>query len=170
MRQGAAGGGSLDAAGWVIVTRGLKPMSSTIHKRSIHIDAPVEKVFDHVKDPQKQMNAHYQRDSAVTEQAMTSDAGEGSTWRWMGHVWLIYLAGTMTREEYVPNERIVDRSSTGVLQTFTVEPDDSGTRLSLAVEVYSKVPWLDRIEDAIVWDGDRDLDTCLENIKSAIET
>lgn len=145
-------------------------MSSTIHKRSIHIDAPVEMVFDYVKDPQKQMDAHYQRDSAVAQQAMTPDAGEGSTWRWMGHVWLIYLAGTMTREEYVPNERIVDRSSTGVLQTFTVEPDDSGTRLSLAVEVYSKVPWLDRLEDAIVWDGDRDLDTWLENIKGAIET
>jgi hypothetical protein len=144
-------------------------MSSTTHKRSIHVDAPVAKVFDHVKDPQKQMDAHYQRDSAVTAQRMTPDAGAGSTWRWMGHVWFIYLAGTMTREEYVLNERIVDRSSTGVLQTFTVEAEDSGTRLSLAVEVYSKVPGLDRIEDAIVWDGDRDIDTWLENIKSAIE-
>lgn len=27
-------------------------MVKELHKRSVHIDAPVEKVFDYVKDPQ----------------------------------------------------------------------------------------------------------------------
>ena len=30
----------------------LRAMIKELHKRSVHIDAPVEKVFDYVKDPQ----------------------------------------------------------------------------------------------------------------------
>jgi len=36
----------------------------------------------------------------------------------------------MTREEYLPNERIVDHSNTGGVWTFTFEPDEAGTTLS----------------------------------------
>jgi hypothetical protein len=76
----------------------------------------------------------------------------------------------MTREVYVPNERIVDHSSTGPVWTFTFKPDATGTTLSLACGVSSKVPLLDKLEDAVFWNGDRDLDAWLENFKKAIET
>ena len=97
------------------------------------------------------------------------DAGKGSTWQWQSHLLFLPFHGTMTREDYVPHERIVDRSSTGVLWTFTLEPDDAGTTLTMEVEVSSSVPFLDKIEDKVFWKGDQDLDTWLGRYKEAIE-
>jgi hypothetical protein len=75
----------------------------------------------------------------------------------------------MTREEYVPNERIVDHSSTGPVWTFTFEPDPDGSTLSLAMELSTKVPLLDKLEAAIFSKGDQDLDAILGSFKKAIE-
>lgn len=146
-------------------------MSSTKHTRSIHIDAPVEQVFDYVKDPQKQWDAYeLGGKSTLVMEDIAPDAGKGSTWKWHGHLMFIPMHGTSTREEYVPNERIVDVSSTGVAYSFAFDPDDTGTTLTMEVEVSSKVPLLDKIEDKIAWKGDKDLDTWLGNFKKAIET
>ena len=145
-------------------------MTSTTHTRSIHIDAPVEKVFDHVKDPQNQWQAYeLAGKNTIAEKDVAPEAGQGSTWTWQGHFLFIPIHGTMTREEYVPNKRIVDHSTTGVLWTYTFEPDDSGTTLTMEVEVTSKVPFLDKVEDKFAWHGDDDLDTWLGNFKRAIE-
>lgn len=141
-------------------------------KRSIHIEAPVEKVFDHIKDPHNQFDSYYTNDKpGVAEVDMAPDSGEGSTWKWMSGVLLfIHLHGTMTREAFVPNERIVDRSSTGIVWTYTVKPDQTGTILSLEAEFSTPAPFLDRIGDKVFWNADRDLDTMLGNLKRAIET
>jgi hypothetical protein len=149
-------------------------MTTTTHKRSIHIDAPVEKVFEHVKDPRHFYEAFAsmspQDPPRITDITMTPE-GVGSTYEWTSHLWsLLYIGGTMTREDYVPNERIVDHSSTGVDWTFTFEPDQAGTRLSLASDVSSRVPLADKIIDAVAWNGDRDLDAILGSLKKAIET
>ncbi len=145
-------------------------MTSTTHTRSIHIDAPVEKVFDYVKDPHNQWDAYEMTDKAtIAEKEIAPDAGEGSTWRWQSHVLFIPTHGTMTRESYVPNERIVDHSTTGVRWTYGFEPDEAGTTLTMQVEVSSKVPFVDKIEDRIAWNGDHDLEAWLGNFKKALE-
>ena len=145
-------------------------MTSTTHTRSIHIVAPVEKVFDYVKDPANQWVAYELTErSSVTEEEVAPEMGKGSTWRWQGHLLFIPLHATLTRLEYVPNERIVDRSSTDVVWSYTFEADDAGTALTMEVEVSSKVPFLDKIEDKVAWHGDQDLDTWLGNFKQAIE-
>jgi hypothetical protein len=74
----------------------------------------------------------------------------------------------MTREEYVSNERIVDHSSTGPVWTFTFEPDPNGTTLSLAMELSTRVPLLDKLEAAVFSNGDEDLDAILDSFKKAI--
>ena len=74
------------------------------------------------------------------------------------------------REECIPNDRIVDRSSTGPVWTFTFEPDPTGTTLSLAMEYSTRVPLMDKAVDRVSWNGDRDLDTILANYKKEIET
>jgi uncharacterized protein YndB with AHSA1/START domain len=146
-------------------------MTSTAHSRSIHIDAPVEKVFDYVKEPHNQWDAYEMTAQAtLSELEIAPDAGEGSTWKWQSHLLFIPIHGTMTREVYVPNERIVDHSTTGVRWIHTCEPDEAGTTLTLEVEVSSPVPFLDKIEDRIAWKRDRDLETWLGNLKKAIET
>jgi hypothetical protein len=145
-------------------------MTSTTHTRSIHIEAPVQKVFDYVKDPQHQWEAYDLVDkSTILAKDVAPDAGKGSTWTWQGHLAFIPVHGTMTREDYVVNERIVDHSTTGVLWTYTFDPDDAGTTLTMEVEVSSKVPYVDKVEDKIAWKGDKDLETWLGNFKKAIE-
>jgi uncharacterized protein YndB with AHSA1/START domain len=146
-------------------------VSTTSHSRSIHIDAPVEKVFDYVKDPRHYYDAYWQEQKpGVTEVQLAPEAGVGSTWSWIGHWLFVYLHGTSTREEYVANERIVDRSSTGGSFTFTFEPDEAGTTLTLEIAVSMPVPLADKVIDALAWQRDRDLDTMLGNLKTAIET
>lgn len=150
--------------------KGAVTMTATSHTSSIHIDAPVETVFEHVKDPQKQFDAYYQKEKPIIPaMEMAPDAGEGSTWQWQGHLLFLPIHGTNTREEYVPNKRFVDHSSTGPRMTFTFEPDQSGTTLTLFYEFDTKVPFLDKVTDTVVWNPDRDLGTWLSNLKAAIE-
>ncbi len=145
-------------------------MTTTTHKRSIHIDAAVEKVFGYVKDPRHFFDAMPggSRDS-LTDVTLTPE-GVGSTYAWQGPGFVFHVHGVMTREEYIPNERIVDRSSTGPVWTWTFEPDPKGTTLSLAFEWSTKVPLMDKAVDLVAWRGDRDLDTILASMKKKIET
>ena len=147
-------------------------MTTTTHKRTVHIDAAVQAVFDYVKDPRHFLNAMPGSDpthNAVTDVTLTPE-GVGSTYAWKSGTFGFHIHGVMTREEYIPNERIVDRSSTGPVWTFTFEPDPAGTTLSLAFEWSTKVPLMDKAVDRVFWKGDRDLDVMLANLKKGIET
>lgn len=149
-------------------------MIKELHKRSVHVDAPVEKVFDYVKDPYHFFEAfdeEWRRHMALAEVDATPDFGVGSTFRLMGRMFLLFhMEWELTREEYVPNERIVDRATIGGMWISTFEPDDAGTTLSMAFGWSSKVPLVGEIADRIGWDGDKDLDTMLANLKKAIES
>ena len=155
-------------------------MSTTSHTRSIHVDAPVEKVFDYIKDPHNfsavmsehpgsRVVSHIK--SELTDVSLAEDAGLGSTWSFKGALFIFHFDATFTREEYVPNERIVDRNAdAGTSWSFTVEPADTGTTLGMGFAMSSKVPLLDKVEDRLSWDGDSDLDTMLALFQKAIET
>ena len=155
-------------------------MSTTTHTRSIHVDAPVAKVFDHVKDPHSfyevmrefpgsRLTGHVKAE--LTDVTMKPDGGLGSTWSFKGALFVFHFDATFTREEYVPNERIVDHNpEADTTWTFTVAPDETGTTLGMAFAFSSRVPLLDKVEDRIYWDGDGDLDTMLGLFKKAIET
>lgn len=144
-------------------------MTTTTHKRSIHIDAPVERVFDYVKDPQKYFDAWFESTSKITD-IKIAEEGVGTTYEWTTSVLhFFHINGVMTRQEYVPNQRFVDRSSTGPVWTYTFEPDQTGTTLSIEFDLSSKVPFADKVLDSVAWDGDRDLDSLLANLKKAIE-
>ncbi|NYD43252.1 hypothetical protein [Nocardioides panaciterrulae] len=54
--------------------------------------------------------------------------------------------------------------------TFTTEPDPTGTTLSLRFDYSTKVPFMDRVVDRVLWHADRDLDTMLTTMKRAIES
>lgn len=111
-------------------------MIKELHKRSVHIDAPVEKVFDYVKDPHHFFEAfddEWRRHMALADVNATPDIGVGSTFRLMGRMFLLFhVEWELTREEYVPHERIVDHATIGGMWSSTFEPDETGTTLSLA--------------------------------------
>lgn len=154
-------------------------MSSTTHTRSIHIDAPVAKVFDYIKDPHNfykvmdefhgsRLTGHVKAE--LTDVTMAPDGGIGSTWSFKGALFIFHYDATLTREEYVPNERIVDSNpAAGATWTCTFEPDETGTMFSLGFTTSTKLPLLDKAVDWVSWDADHDLDTMLGIFKKAIE-
>lgn len=146
-------------------------MTTTKHKKSVHVDAPVEKVFDYVKDP-----AHFyaampagKHEKNVLGNVKVAPEGVGTTYEWTAREFGIKVSGVMTREEYVVNERIVDRSSTGPIWTWTFEPDGAGTTLTLAYEYSTRIPLVDKVVDKIAWNADEYLETMLAVYKEAVE-
>jgi hypothetical protein len=148
-------------------------MVKQLHTRSVHIDAPVKRVFTYVKDPHHFFEAfdeEWRRHMALVEVNSTPEQ-VGSTFRLMGRMFLLFhMEWVMTREEYVPNKRSVDHANTGGVWTFTFEPDETGTTLTGSFGWSSKVPFVGELMDRVGWDGDHDLDLMLANLKKGIET
>ena len=147
-------------------------MTTTTHKKSVHVDAPVEKVFDYVKDPvhfYAAMPAGKHEENVLGDVKVTPE-GVGTTSKWTSREFGIkVISGVLTRQEYVVNERIVDRSSTGPIWTWTLEPDGAGTTLTLDYEYSTRIPLVDKVVDKIAWNADKDLETILAADKEAVE-
>lgn len=147
-------------------------MPTTWHRRSTHIDAPVRTVFDYVKDPHHFFEAFPEKDRAHTAiaEVMTTPEGVGSTFTMMGRIFLVFhMEWVLTREEYVLDTRIVDRSNTGGVFEYGFEPEGTGTLLTVAFGWSSPVPLAAEFIDRMSWNGDEDLDVMLGNLKKAIE-
>ncbi|WES63790.1 hypothetical protein P0L94_15125 [Microbacter sp. GSS18] len=149
-------------------------MTTVTHTSHVHVDAPVERVFAHVKMPENfyaAMNGTFRAGDAghITKMEMAQDDGVGSVYEWESRVMMIPFHATTTREEFVPDEKIVDHTSTGVTWICTLEPEDGGTKLVQTAEVSSKVPGWARLEDLMAWKGDEDLAKMLAFYKEAIE-
>ena len=141
------------------------------HTRTIHVDAPVEKVFDQVKDLGHFMAAMRVLGEGITVgNVSATPEGVGSTGEWKDRVLGIPITASLTCEEFVTNERIVYRSSTGPVWTLTVTPDESGTTMGLAFEYHSKMPFFATIVDHVMWDPDRDLDRLLSSLGAQVAT
>jgi uncharacterized membrane protein len=66
--------------------KGVAAMPTTTHTRSVHIDAPVETVFEYVKDPENffavMYRAHPRLSGQITRRS--TEVEEGSTYEWSG--------------------------------------------------------------------------------------
>ncbi len=108
-------------------------------KRSIHIEAPVEKVFDLVKDP-RYVPQGVTMDFAVTDVKLT-DEGVGTYYSWVTKTPVLRIQGFNVYTEFVPNQRITDRCSLPFVgdMTYSCEPEGSGMKLTL--EAHSRSFW-----------------------------
>jgi uncharacterized protein YndB with AHSA1/START domain len=99
-------------------------------KRSIHIEAPVEKVFDFFKDPRNMPEA-IAAPFAVKDVKLTEE-GVGTYYSWVTKTPVLRMEGFDVYTEFVPNQRITDRSSMGLPGdwTFSFEPEGSGMQLT----------------------------------------
>ncbi len=100
-------------------------------KRSIHIEAPVEKVFDTVKNP-RYVPEGVTMAFEVTDVKLTGE-GVGTYYRWASKTPVLRFEGFDVYTEFVPNQRITDRSSSSVVGDITIsfEPEGSGTKLTM---------------------------------------
>jgi uncharacterized protein YndB with AHSA1/START domain len=100
-------------------------------KRSIYIEAPVEKVFDVIKDPRyvpEGVTMHFD----VTDVKLTGE-GVGTYYRWVTKTPGLRIEGFDVYTEFVPNQRITDKSSSAMVGDITIsfEPEGSGTKLTM---------------------------------------
>lgn len=133
------------------------------HTHSIHIDAPVEKVFHYVEDPEHFV-AQMANEATVAAVERTPDGlvtSYQTKYRQLG----MHLTADITREEQVVNKRIVDHSSLGVVFTYSFEPDDTGTTLTLAWDAST----LMKVLDAAFFHSDKDVEAGLAAWKREIE-
>lgn len=137
------------------------------HVRSVHIAAPVTEVFEYVKDPHSFVAADPEP-VRLSEVSLTPE-GIGSSWCTSWHVFGLPFHAAVTREELVPNERIVDHASTGVTWTYTTTPEGSGTTLSLGYAISTRVRVANKILDRIFRNQEQQFDKMLASYKQAIE-
>jgi len=133
--------------------------------KSIAINAPVEDVFDHLKDPAK---SWVDFTTKVRDIKPTPD-GVGTTFVWESKVFGFHVTGTNEYTEVVPNRRLVVSASKGFVFAFALEPEGAGTLLTLAEE---DVPsnWAEAAFDAVAMKlTEHDLDTWLTSVKTAVE-
>ncbi len=102
---------------------------------SVHIDAPVKKVFDFYKDPRNQwstMSDQVIKHGKITDAKMTKE-GVGTYDSWTINYAGLRMEGFDVVTEFVPNERMTSRSSRPSIGTVTCtfEPEGSGTRFTI---------------------------------------
>ncbi len=143
-------------------------------KRSIHIEAPVEKVFDTVFDTIKDpaiMHGVVRVDVKIDDVKVTKEGvGTYYSWRWR-------IAGVPVQggfdvlTDVVPGKHITDRSSNAMVGTwdFDVEAEGSGTKLTLEHHPQSfwRIPPLRGLTDVV---RGRMSDSYMLRLKDTIET
>ncbi len=138
-------------------------------ENSISIDAPVEKIFNYISE---QTNLPEIWPSLVEITDMKPLPNGGYTNRWTYKMAGIRLSGTSEDVEYVTNERIVSKTKGGVdsTQTWTLQPEGSGTKVTFGVEYTMPIPVLGKLAETVITKmNEREGKTILENLKSVME-
>ena len=123
---------------------------------TFHVDVPPEKLFDAVTDPESQ-SGRAMKVEVVTE----TPEGVGTTLRYFYQVLGMRLrGGTYSYSEYVPGRRFTwDFSNGGVAMaltggpasaTWTFEPADGGTDVTVQSEFETRIPGLNHIARGIM--------------------
>lgn len=135
---------------------------------AITIHAPVEQVYDFVKDVGKLWACH--PDVAVRDVVLTPE-GVGSHAEWYVRMLFLHYEGHVEFTEVVPNQRIVAKSSAGPVFTFTLVPQDDGyTDFRSVVEWSYDVPVVGRpLESLTAKITTGDFLAFLANIKAGAE-
>lgn len=136
--------------------------------RTITINAPVEKAFDFAKDIGHLWSSW---PGVEVRDVMVTPDGVGSSAHWStGMMGIHVLGGRIEYTDVVPHRRIIARSSTGPLFTFTFEPADVGTVLTAACAWHTDVPVIGGpIDDFLEKWTEKDLEGWLGSVKARVE-
>ncbi len=126
-------------------------VTTSTTSRSIEIDAPVERVFAFVSDLEALMGSVPSIRSVAINAVDSTEDRATNTYTWTTTIGIGPLRhevhGATTREQLVPNQRVVYKHAMGLrtVETLTLEPAETGTRLNFTVSVTSPVPLLDKL-------------------------
>ena len=138
-------------------------------KKSIKINAPVEKVFEYGIKPE---NLPEIWPSLVEVKNVKELPNGGYSYDYVYKMAGMRFTGYSEDTEVVPNERAVSESTGGVESTitWTYEPEGGGTKLTILAEYNVPVPLLGKIAEAfIVKVNENEGDVILANLKARME-
>ena len=139
-------------------------------EKTISINAPVEKIFSYISDPTNL--PEFWPSLVETSDVQTLPNGHHSN-RWVYKMAGMRFEGTSEDTEFIPNQRLVSKTSGGVesTQTWTFQPEASGTRVTFTVEYTVPIPVLGKLAEAIIVRmNDHEGDLVLSNLKARMET
>ena len=136
---------------------------------SITINAPIKKIFDYISEPTNQPEIW----PSLMEIKDVQRLPDGKTKsRWVYKMAGIRLEGTSEGVESVANQRIVNKTKGGVesTQTWTFQPEASGTKVTFEVEYTVPIPVLGKLAEAIIVKmNEHEGEVILANLKSRME-
>jgi carbon monoxide dehydrogenase subunit G len=138
-------------------------------ERSIVIKAPVDKVFSYISDPNNELEAI----PSITDIRDITGEGLGQRWHWSYKIAGIPFKGESEVIEYIPNQRLVHKSTGGIASTwtYTFKAEDGGARLSAVVEFTLPVPVLGKVGERLALKKtEREAEMAMTNIKEALES
>ena len=138
-------------------------------KKQIHINAPVEKVFEFAVEPE---NLPEIWPSLIAVDNIRGDNTEGYNWDWEYKMAGMNFRGHSETLQFVPNELVVSENKEGIPSTFiwTYSAKDGGTMLDVTVEYTVPVPVLGKLAEKIVVKmNENEMDTLLANLKAVME-
>ena len=137
--------------------------------RSITVNAPVDRVFEHALDIRNLWTA---KDVALANVDIRPE-GVGTSARLYTHFLAFHVEGGLEYTEVVPGQRIVVKAhffEESPTWTFTFEPADGGTKVTGEGEWTVKIPVAGRpIESMMVKEHEPFLDELLANLKARVE-
>lgn len=137
-------------------------------ERSVTINAPVDNVFSYLSGPGNLLEWV----PSITDVLDVSGYGVGQKFGWTYKMMGMSFQGESEVTEHVINQRIVMKSSEGILSiwTWTFEPVAGGTRLNLVVEYTIPMPVLGKVAERLVQrQNEREADLAMVNLKERME-
>ena len=137
---------------------------------TITINAPVEKVFSYLQDNPTNLLQIWP--SLVAVEDVQQLPNGGTSFRWVYRMAGIRFKGTSEDIEYVANQRVVTKikGGTEATYTWTFQPKDGGTKMTVQVDWTVPVPVLGKLAEAlIVRQQEREFGLLLANLKDRME-
>jgi uncharacterized protein YndB with AHSA1/START domain len=151
-------------------------MTHTTVTQTVEIDAPVEKVFKLLADPEQYYTVREGSrgvDLAITDVERDAD-GEVKTYKVVQPINIgrltYHTVLPVTRGTQVPNERIVDKHPIGGIETELLEPSGAGTRWTHTHTMQTRIPLLDKIEVLLITGGRERWAQSLDEGMAAVKT
>lgn len=138
-------------------------------KKSISINAPVEKVFEYVNEPTKLPEVWPSMVDAKDIQILPNG---GKKFRWLYKMAGMRFEGMSEDVDVIPNQKIVSKTGGGVESTITwgFQAEGGGTMLTFESEYKVPIPLLGRLAEAfIVKQNEHEAEVLLANLKARME-
>ena len=138
-------------------------------KKQIHINAPVEKVFEFATEPE---NLPEIWPSMIKAENIELSPTGGQDYDWEYKMAGLPFHGHTTTLEFVPNEHVVVENTEGIPSKFVWDyhVDKKGTQVDLEVEYTVPVPVLGKLAEKVVRKiNENEAEIVLANLKVVTE-